>query len=152
VNLERAAEDVARFRNRRVGRLGSTCHPASMQVCEVPHTWEQINLWDERRAAQQKNRFDRRLACPGPQMAGFGASRPVPSPLGEGRVTQAIAAARRIQSGPLFVPSTEGARRLLRNRGVHYSLNCAERQRTAAGTPSAAAIWRKRAPSSVVVA
>src|SRR5689334_17042924 len=31
------------------------------------------------------------------------------SPLGEGRVTEAIAAARRIQSGPLFVPVHRGS-------------------------------------------
>jgi hypothetical protein len=32
----------------------------------------------------------------------------------------------------------------LLNRGAHYPLNCAERQRTAAGTPSVVANWRKR--------
>ena len=53
---------------------------------------------------------------------------------------------------PLLRISVKRARRLLLNRGVHYSLNCAERQRTAAGTPSVVAIWRKRAPCSVVVA
>jgi hypothetical protein len=55
------------------------------------------------RQVQTSGRTQREIV---PYRANDGSRRisPSASPLGEGRVTEATAAARRIQSGPLFVP------------------------------------------------
>ena len=137
--------------NVRTGRTDSSYSPIGR-----PH----IKVKPIRAALLTTRHFDRSGRIP--------ASRPIPglsprvrfrrispsaSPLGEGRhyrsdsgrSTNTEWTALRARSLREHVGSCH-------NRGADYSLNCAERQRTAAGTPSVVAIWRKRAPSSVVVA
>ena len=78
------------------------------------------------------------------------ASHPDPLPTSELREFLAISPSPGIsweRRGP-SIPGPSPGRRV---RGG-YSLNCAERQRTAAGTPSAATISRNRWPNSVFVA